>query len=454
MTCELYGHSMSKILNLGFHPRLSNNAGASRQKAFKTQKHWEVEDSKTKTMQKIFKGYWSVKLKRLILSVVMILVFIYISTCNTDTSSTGPKNTEKLQDICLVAGWKGDLAPYHKLMLKTANHHKNLIFMHENQDLSAYPNINSFNVKNMDEFMAREVCEFFGVYDCQGVVEAFKNAENNVFGSALAQYRILFSIVINKYYNCKSWAFVDHDVILGNVDSFVSGNDDFWKSNLVGFGQHIYDGMFMTGQFTAMVGHKHWFLSCKLVKDLNTLVDTFNGKNQFYAMDEGCLFKGAVKDGGRVTIFPYQASDWENEFLIWDRGEVYVIPKDVKHIRLGKSEDFEMEDTDQLIPWNNKTDCTDWIPTEFRTCLTVPSSSKYDIIHSIFTVRDQKLFLVKGMPIGKFRSRVAIVHINAIKNKLDFKDFNAEKSVVVIRVKDGKVFSFDSLAQAHPILPQ
>ena len=438
----------SKILNLGFHPRLSNNAGASRQKAFKTQKHWEVEDSKTKTMQKIFKGYWSVKLKRLILSVVMILVFIYKSTCNTDTSSTGPKNTEKLQDICLVAGWKGDLAPYHKLMLKTANHHKNLIFMHENQDLSAYPNINSFNVKNMDEFMAREVCEFFGVYDCQVVVEAFKNAENNVFGSALAQYRILFSIVINKYYNCKSWAFVDHDVILGNVDSFVSGNDDFWKSNLVGFGQQIYDGMFMTGQFTAMVGHKHWFLSCKLVKDLNTLVDTFNGNHNFYAMDEGCLFKGSMEDGATITIFPYQASDWENEFLIWDHGEVYAIPEGYPELYSISQNEVLLEDSNHLIPWNGKTDCTSWIVTEFRTCMTLPTSTIYDMPLSVYQIRDEQMFMVKGMKLDQFRSKVALAHIASIKHNLDFENFKSDRDVFVIRVNDSKVFSFDRIGDA------
>ena len=178
-------------------------------------------------------------------------------------------NYDMQSDICMVSAWSGaDIQSHHPLFFHTAdrNSTSKLYFVHEgikNVELlsSQYPNINFVNLHNIAQYTAHKMCRFYKIakdpLQCNRLIDALVNADNFVGGAAVAQYRVMFGYAFSDFIgpgSCKSWAFIDSDMMLGDIESHIKLNQYFWDSDVITMHPVFrWDSIYTAGQFTAQI---------------------------------------------------------------------------------------------------------------------------------------------------------------------------------------------------------
>ncbi|KAJ2998621.1 hypothetical protein HDV02_004251 [Globomyces sp. JEL0801] len=396
-----------------------------------------------------------------------------------------------LYDVCLVAPWMGtELATYHRLMLFTANQTLDvkMLFVHENLDMTGlkpFTNIQFLNVYHIPHFVARNLCRFYKLKafsdDCKSLTRAILRADEHVWGSALAQYRMVLGYALQEWIgpnHCNSWAYVDHDMIFGNINSFVQNNHHYWESDVVGFSsEDLPVRIFAPGQFTAHIQTKRpdyvnsLFSHCPMYANALNATNTFKGENEFYALDEGCYGVSIMKGPQIYTKFIYQTNTFNSrQYFIYINGRI---------INLSALEILDYQDIISKILDNKQPtqltelvstslpiqisdtikNCSHWIPTEYNLCLDETDWKRKSSKHSNYNFHLSSVQISQGQyQIVEMYSKStkfyesAILHLNQLSKRLNMGLFNELKPNFFIDSHSGNVTSFTDIEELNHYL--
>lgn len=244
-----------------------------------------------------------------------------------------------MKKCCFIIPYYGQLPNYFNVFLKTCEMNKNfdwMIFTDDQNNYNCpdnvkiiYDTIENFK-KNAEEKLGFKV----SIPNAHKICD-FKPA----FG-------FLYESYIKDYY---MWGHCDLDIILGNLDKFIT--DDLIKK---------YDKLFCLGHmilyknneennrmFMKKYNNKELYKSVFTNKKTLIFDETYNGKNNINSIFELYRKKIYTEDlAFNVKIFPtkftrskfiYQKYDYENENIknaiyVWDKGNLYRIIKNGKEI--------------------------------------------------------------------------------------------------------------------------
>ena len=155
-------------------------------------------------------------------------------------------------ELCLVAIWGNEWKDYHSLFFKTASHPNagKVFLFHDGrgQKLPIFTpqdniHLDIINVGDLNVYFAKGICRAIGLdYEqeekCQLLSKILERAHTTNQGSPIAQLRMFSGIIFDKWINptqCKSWAYIDSDNMVGNLPKVTDNNPDFWDADVTTF---------------------------------------------------------------------------------------------------------------------------------------------------------------------------------------------------------------------------
>ncbi|KAJ2998620.1 hypothetical protein HDV02_004250 [Globomyces sp. JEL0801] len=419
--------------------------------------------------------------KAIAMAVPVVIAFHYIWSILAVGDVTILHEDTTVHDICLVAPWNGQyLTDYHKLMFFTANNTKagKMIFVHEGVALSSFKeftNVQFLNVHSISKFVAYHMCRYYSYKpysaSCIALTKALDYSDRHVWASSLAQYRYAMQEWIGPS-RCKSWAFVDHDIIFGDIEGYIRDNQYYWDSDVVGFATHSTSRtLFTPGQFTAHIQTKRpeyvnsLFSQCAMYSSGEAMIRTLSGGDNFYALDEGCYGTSIMKGPQVYTHFVYQDSIYsDKEFFIWINGRLLSFSNDEVFDYQNKTRVyFDIKPTippqlESIIPISihlNASDtiydCAHWIPHQYNLCFD-PNNwddlqtvySNYSLTYGPMRIENSQMEIVGGYEHPEAFKEHAFLHLHSLKDRLDYRHFDSSKENFILVKESGQIISFDN----------
>ncbi|KAJ3340749.1 hypothetical protein HDU91_000806 [Kappamyces sp. JEL0680] len=360
-----------------------------------------------------------------------------------------------------------------------------MIFIHENLDLSLlqeYENIEYLNVHKLSLFISQRMCTYYNLLldspECFQLAKSFYYADDNVWGSAIAQYRVLFGYAMQEYIPpsyCRSWAYADHDMLFGNINSVIKDNDLYWSSDIVSISANFWGPWFAAGQWTSYIQTRNatfvnnLFSGCRIYDSWTSLDATMNNWNEYYAADEGCQAQAALRLGAVHTQISLQvAGEGDDVFVLWNQGYLSLFTEEdvilgnfdaianeaPRHQPLNEftATDYELE----WVPKNNITEdtkCAGWIPLAHQACTRFEEFQELhqdvdlDFTHPILQLDKAGRAHILGAPQKDIqRHHFALKHFFMEKRtKINLDLFNDTMPVFVWDKRENLIQSFPSL---------
>ena len=203
-------------------------------------------------------------------------------------------------------------------------------------------------------------------------------------GEFTTQLRMYNAHIFKEWINvnqCKAWAWLDADTVLGDIDRFIDNNELFWNAHVSTISQGDNDRIYTRGQFTA----HHQFRDpnvnslwkyCNVTSSVSNIISVIQ-QDKFLTYDEGCYASGIVNQPQiSLSIQSGQSDSISNDDpILWMDGRLFQFRKGytylLSHFDSWKDQGWpRVDSTHPVLSTLNlsSSGCSGWIDPIYQVC--------------------------------------------------------------------------------------